>query len=114
MLQDALPTDGVDTGICPIPSATLHDYFTAVSTPERAFNAMGPVGAPFRSALARLPAATSNMELLAEAPSPDDIENQLQRARGSSSPGLDGVGYDICKIIATQLLPALHAAFACC
>ena len=75
MLQDALPTDGVDTGICPIPSATLHDYFTAVSTPERAFNAMAPVGAPFRSALARLPAATSNMELLTEAPSPDNIED---------------------------------------
>ena len=104
----------MDTGICLIPSATLHDYFTTVSTPERAFNAMASVGAPFRSALARLSAATSDMELLTDAPSPDDIEDQLQRARGSSSPGLDGVGYDIFKIIATQLLPALHAAFACC
>ncbi|POM74590.1 LINE-1 Retrotransposon-like element, partial [Phytophthora palmivora] len=54
------------------------------------------------------------MELLRDAPSPDDIEDQLQRVRGSSSPGLDGVGYDVFKTFATQLLPVLHEAFKCC
>ncbi|RMX62684.1 hypothetical protein DD238_007976 [Peronospora effusa] len=115
--KDALPpgsTDGEDTGFCPISGANLHTFFTAVNTPARAFDVMAPVGAPFCSALARLPAATSDMELLKDAPTTDDIEGQLQRARGISSPGLDGVGYDIYKMFSAQLLPALHAAFTCC
>ena len=106
--------DDADPGICPVPGAQLHDFFTAVNTPVRAFDAMAPVGEPFRSALAHLPPATTNMELLQDAPAPDEIEEQLHRVRGSSSPGLDGVGYDIYKRFEAQLLPALHAAFACC
>ncbi|KAG2944425.1 hypothetical protein PC118_g25826 [Phytophthora cactorum] len=75
---------------------------------------MAPVGAKFRAALARLPAATEATELLTDAPTPDEIEDQLQRANGASSPGLDGVGYDTYKLFNTQLLPVLHAAFQCC
>ncbi|POM79948.1 Reverse transcriptase, partial [Phytophthora palmivora] len=99
---------------CPIPGNQLHEFFTAVNTPVRTFDTMAAVGAPFHSALAHLPAATKRTELLTDAPTTDDIEDQLQRVRGNSSPGLDGVGYDIYKTFAAQLLPALHEAFACC
>ncbi|KAE9274410.1 hypothetical protein PF008_g29601 [Phytophthora fragariae] len=64
--------------------------------------------------MASLPAATRFRGLLTEAPTPDDIEAQLQHARGASSPGLDGVGYDVYKRFAIQLLPALTAAFQRC
>jgi hypothetical protein len=108
------PTDSTDDGTCPIPGERLHEFFTTVNTPSGSFEPMAPVGAPFRSALARLPAATAQMELLSDAPTTDDIEDQLQRARGRSSPGLDGVGYDIYKAFASQLLSTLHAVFTCC
>ncbi|CAI5725966.1 unnamed protein product [Peronospora destructor] len=97
---------------------TPQDAFPLDPTDERAFDAIEPVGALFRSALARLPAATRDMELLKDALTTEDIEGQVQRGRGSSSssssPGIDGVGYDIYKMFAAQLLPALHAAFAYC
>ncbi|OWY94090.1 reverse transcriptase, partial [Phytophthora megakarya] len=104
----------VDASTCPIPGEELHRFFTAVNTPSGVFEPMAPVGAHFRSALARLPAARHNKELLTDHPTPDEIEDQLQRVRGSFSPGLDGVGYDIYNVFATQLLPALHATFKCC
>ncbi|KAG2870307.1 hypothetical protein PC114_g27437 [Phytophthora cactorum] len=103
-----------DEGTCPITSEHLHRHFTEVNTPKSRFDAMAPVGAKFRAALARLPAATEATELLTDAPTPDEIEDQLQRANGASSPGLDGVGYDTYKLFNTQLLPVLHAAFQCC
>jgi hypothetical protein len=64
--------------------------------------------------MSRLPAATRFMDLLKEAPTTDDIEVQLQHASSTSSPGLDGVGYDVYKRFVTQLLPVLKAAFKCC
>ena len=106
--------EGPIEGTCPIKGEKLHEFFTTVNSPVSSFNVMAPAGARFRSALASLPAATKDMELLQEAPSVDEIEKQVQRVRTSSSPGLDGVGYDIYKMFAAQLLPALHAAFACC
>uniref|UniRef100_A0AAV1VP88 Reverse transcriptase n=1 Tax=Peronospora matthiolae TaxID=2874970 RepID=A0AAV1VP88_9STRA len=104
----------LDEGTCPIPGVRLHQFFTAVNTPVGAFDPMAPVGAPFRTAMDRLPPATVDMALLTDAPSSHEIEDQVQRARGSSSPGLDGVGYDIFKLFTAQLLPALYAAFARC
>ncbi|GMF66291.1 unnamed protein product [Phytophthora lilii] len=105
---------GEDDGTCPIPSARLHQHFTEVNTPRANFEPMAPLGAAFRAALARLPAATEASTLLTEAPTVDEIEDQLQRAKGTTSPGLDGVVYDVYKKVTVQLLPALHAAFTCC
>uniref|UniRef100_A0AAV1T4T1 Reverse transcriptase domain-containing protein n=1 Tax=Peronospora matthiolae TaxID=2874970 RepID=A0AAV1T4T1_9STRA len=112
----APPPDCVDVeeGTCPIPGESLHRFFTEVNTPVGAFDPMAPVGASFRAAMDRLPPATVDMALLTDGPSSHEIEDQVQRARGSSSPGLDGVGYDIFKLFTAQLLPALHAAFARC
>jgi hypothetical protein len=103
-----------DDGTCPISCERLHQHFTAVNAPSSSFAPMAPVGAQFRAALVRLPAATAGTELLTEAPTVDDIETQLQHVRGSSSPGLDGVGYDVYKAFISQLLPVLYAAFVCC
>uniref|UniRef100_H3H5C4 Reverse transcriptase domain-containing protein n=1 Tax=Phytophthora ramorum TaxID=164328 RepID=H3H5C4_PHYRM len=103
-----------DNGTCPIPSEVLWRHFDSVNTPQRDFDPEAPEGAAFRSAMARLPAATRFMELLKEAPSTDGIEVQLQHASSTSSPGLDGVGYDVYKRFASQLLPVLKAAFKCC
>uniref|UniRef100_A0AAV1VNW4 Reverse transcriptase n=1 Tax=Peronospora matthiolae TaxID=2874970 RepID=A0AAV1VNW4_9STRA len=112
----APPPDCVDVeeGTCPIPGESLHRFFTEVNSPVGAFDPMAPVGASFRAAMDRLPPATVDMALLTDGPSSHEIEDQVQRARGSSSPGLDGVGYDIFKLFTAQLLPALHAAFARC
>ncbi|CAI5734366.1 unnamed protein product [Peronospora destructor] len=111
VLPSEAPDDG---GTCPIPGARLHELFTAVSGTVHAFEPLAPVGAPFRAALSRLSVASSDMGLLQDAPCADEIEYQVQRARGSSSPGLDGVGCDIYKMFLPHLLTALHAAFACC
>lgn len=108
------PTEAPDESVCPIPGAQLWEFFTGVNTPGAPFDPMAPEGAPFREALARLPAATADTELLTDPPTADDIEDQLQRVRPASSPGQDGVGYDVYKTYATELLPALHAAFASC
>uniref|UniRef100_A0AAV1TYS3 Uncharacterized protein n=1 Tax=Peronospora matthiolae TaxID=2874970 RepID=A0AAV1TYS3_9STRA len=53
---------------------------------------MTPFGASLHTAMDRLTPATVDMALLTDAPSSHEIEDQVQRARGSSSPGLDGVG----------------------
>ncbi|KAK1928268.1 Ribonuclease HI [Phytophthora citrophthora] len=91
------PSEPANAGTCPIPAERLHEFFTAVNTPTHTFEAMAGTGERFRQALERLPAARERMELLREAPTVDDIEDQLLRVRGNSSPGLDGVGYDVYK-----------------
>ncbi|CAI5734333.1 unnamed protein product [Peronospora destructor] len=83
-----------DDGICPISSDQLWRYFDGVNTPCRGVDANAPVGTAF---MAQLPAASRLPDLLIAAPTADDIEDQLQDARGASSPGLDGVGYDVYK-----------------
>ncbi|KAG3076826.1 hypothetical protein PI124_g20199 [Phytophthora idaei] len=57
-----------DSSMCPITSEHLHRHFTEVNAPKSRFDAMAPVGAKFRAALARLPAATEATELLTDAP----------------------------------------------
>ncbi|KAE9340516.1 hypothetical protein PF008_g11062 [Phytophthora fragariae] len=103
-----------DAGTCPIPGAQLWRHFDQVNTPAKAFDPEAPDGEAFRAAMASLPAVTRFRGLLTEAPTADDIDTQLQHARGASSPGLDGVGYDVYKRFAIQLLPALTAAFQRC
>ncbi|KAE9351052.1 hypothetical protein PR003_g5055, partial [Phytophthora rubi] len=106
--------DSADDGTCPILGEDLWRFFDGVNSPRQEFTPDAPVGAAFRSALARLPAATRCKQLLMEAPTVDEVEDQLQHVRGASSPGLDGVGYDVYQHFAAQLLPALTAAFKAC
>ncbi|KAE8881490.1 hypothetical protein PF003_g34466 [Phytophthora fragariae] len=111
----ATPTAGsADDGTCPILGEDLWRFFDGVNTPRQEFVPDAPVGAAFRSALARLPTATRCKQLLTEAPTADEVEDQLQHVRGASSPGLDGVGYDVYQHFAAQLLPVLTAAFKAC
>ncbi|POM65164.1 LOW QUALITY PROTEIN: Reverse transcriptase, partial [Phytophthora palmivora] len=85
----------VDDSTCPIPGVELWRFFDGVNTPQQEFAPDAATGATFRSAMAHLPTASRFRELLTEAPTLDDIETQLQHVRGASSPGLDGVGYDV-------------------
>ena len=103
-----------DDGVCPVPGDQLWQYFTMVNTPTGDFDADAPGGAIFRDALARLPATRLFSELLTAAPSTEDVEAQLQHVRGTSSPGMDGVGYDVYQRFTAQLLPVLVACFKRC
>ncbi|KAE9051033.1 hypothetical protein PF010_g33152, partial [Phytophthora fragariae] len=83
----ATPTAGsADDGTCPILGEDLWRFFDGVNTPRQEFAPDAPVGAAFRSALARLPTATRCKQLLTEAPTADEVKNQLQHVWGASSP----------------------------
>ncbi|KAJ0394296.1 hypothetical protein P43SY_007760 [Pythium insidiosum] len=58
--------------------------------------------------------ANRALDLKRPVPTADDIEDQLRHVSSSSSPGHDGVGYDVYKRFAAQLTPLLHAAFVAC
>uniref|UniRef100_H3GYC6 Reverse transcriptase domain-containing protein n=1 Tax=Phytophthora ramorum TaxID=164328 RepID=H3GYC6_PHYRM len=93
-----------DDSTCPILGEELWRFFDSVNTLRQEFAPDAPVGAAFRSALARLPAA----------PSAGEVEDQLQHVRDASSRGLNDVGYDVYQHFAAQLLPALTVAFKAC
>ena len=44
----------------------------------------------------------------------DEVEDPLSRTTKTSSPGHDGIGYDIYRRFVGQLVPLLHAAFRFC
>uniref|UniRef100_A0AAV1VNU8 Reverse transcriptase n=1 Tax=Peronospora matthiolae TaxID=2874970 RepID=A0AAV1VNU8_9STRA len=71
---------------CPIGREELHRHFVGTSTAPAPFNYDAAVG----------------------------LEDQLRRAAKASSPGHDGVGYDVYRRFALQLVPLLHAAYQFC
>ena len=44
----------------------------------------------------------------------DEVEDQMLRVAKPSSPGHDGVDYDVYNQFASQLVPLLHAAYRFC
>jgi len=107
-------TSPSESAACPIDGAALHAHFTATNTPRTRFDFEDPAGQIFREALDALPRADAEADAFDEELTLDEIEDQLQRVTAGSSPGLDGLGYDILKKFAQPLLPLLHAAFARC
>lgn len=104
-----------DDDVCLASSADVTEYFAAVSSPPRMpFNFDHARDRKFREAINALPQATLALDAFAAAPSFDEIEDQLGLVRATSASGHDGVGYDLLKRFAQQLLPLLHAAYACC
>lgn len=99
---------------CPIDRATLHAYFTGTNTQRTRFDFDDPAGAPFRDALDALPVTDQEQDAFDEELTLDEVEDQLQHVAAASSPGLDGLGYDILKRFAQPLLPLLHAAYVSC
>jgi ribonuclease HI len=117
ILRAAKP-DGTEpqasAGTCPIDRATLHAHFAGVNTPRERFDFDDALGADFRAALDVLPPPDQAADAFADELSLGEVEDQLDRVVASSSPGLDGVGYDVFKRFRLQLLPLLHAAYQCC
>ena len=100
---------------CPISSAELHEYFAGACTPRTAFDYDAATGAVFRGAIqASAPPDPVEQDALRQPPTLDEVEDQLKRARPGTSPGHDGLGYDVIKRFGSQLAPVLTAAFALC
>ncbi|OWZ01203.1 reverse transcriptase, partial [Phytophthora megakarya] len=99
---------------CPINRDELHRHFTGTNTAPAPFDYEAPRGHEFRTALASFQPATSETDAFEEDLTLDEIEDQLTRAAKTSSPGHDGIGYDVYRRFAMQLIPLLHAAFRFC
>jgi ribonuclease HI len=102
---------------CPIGREELHRHFTGTNAPRSAFDFDAVRGQEFRAALANfLPAAgtTAETDAFDAELMVDEVEDQLNRTTATSSPGHDGVGYDIYRRFAAQLVPLLHAVFQFC
>lgn len=109
--EAAAATDAPTTP--PFAAAELHEHFTRQCTPATAFNYDGVVGAQFRNSITPR-SEEQEADALADAPTVGEVEDQLKRTNGSTSPGHDGIGYDVLKRFGTQLAPLLAAAFASC
>ncbi|KAF1331622.1 reverse transcriptase, partial [Globisporangium splendens] len=119
MHQLLLPVNVDGTGAlapntCPIPRDEIQRYFQGISAPTRHFDYNDATGAVFRQLLEALPIATKAPDAFSEDITEDEVEDQFQRADAASSPGIDGIGYDVFKKFRFELLPALHAAFSFC
>ncbi|KAG3048504.1 hypothetical protein PC122_g23817 [Phytophthora cactorum] len=99
---------------CPIDAATLHAHFTGTNAPRTDFDYDAASGQEFRAALDSLQPATIATDAFEEELTLDEVEDQLTRAAKTSSPGHDGIGYDVYSRFATQLVPLLHAAYQFC
>uniref|UniRef100_A0AAV1V710 Reverse transcriptase domain-containing protein n=1 Tax=Peronospora matthiolae TaxID=2874970 RepID=A0AAV1V710_9STRA len=65
----------------------------------------------FRDVLNGFPRTHLGDDCFSEAFSMDEVEDELLRVTKTSSPGHDGVGYDVYNQFAPQLIPLLHAAY---
>jgi hypothetical protein len=106
-------TQSQQTGTCPITTNTLQEHFQEQCQPTHDFDYAAHAGSPFRSAL-KPPSGHPNSEGLQSAPTLDEIEDQLKNVKANTSPGHDGIGYDVWKRFATQVSPLLTTMFGFC
>ncbi|CAH0489596.1 unnamed protein product [Peronospora farinosa] len=99
---------------CPIGREELHRYFTGTSTAPATFDYTSASGQEFRAALDSFQPADVAPDAFTGELQFDEVEDQLSRATKTSSPGHDGIGYDVYRRFAEQLVPLLHAAFQFC
>ncbi|CAI5735560.1 unnamed protein product [Peronospora destructor] len=99
---------------CPISRQDLHQHFVGVNTPPTRFNFDAECGQEFRATLTSFSRDTVGGDCFDVDITLDEVEDQLLRATKTSSPGHDGVGYDVFSRFALQLVPLLHAAFQFC
>ncbi|KAE8981362.1 hypothetical protein PR001_g24022, partial [Phytophthora rubi] len=102
------------TDECPIDRDTLFKHFSEACSQRTPFDYNGEHGEEFRAVLEKLPVATKALSALTAEPTLDEIEDQLGLVKPASSPGHDGVGYDVYRRFQVQLLPLLLAAFKLC
>ena len=99
---------------CPIGREELHRYFTGTNTAPAPFDYLSAPGQEFRAALDSLQPADVAQDAFSSELLVDEVEDQLSRAAKTSSPGHDGIGYDVYRRFAAQLVPLLHSAFQFC
>ena len=99
---------------CPIGREELHRHFVGTSTAPAPFNYDAAVGREFRAVLNDFSMDTLGGDCFDGEILIDEVEDQLLRAAKASSPGHDGVGYDVYRRFAPQLVPLLHAAYQFC
>uniref|UniRef100_A0AAV1V4B8 Reverse transcriptase n=1 Tax=Peronospora matthiolae TaxID=2874970 RepID=A0AAV1V4B8_9STRA len=99
---------------CPIGREELHQHFVGTSSAPTAFDYDADCGQEFRDVLNGFPRTLLGDDCFSEAFSMDEVEDQLLRVTKTSSPGHDGVGYDVYNQFAPQLVPLLHAAYRFC
>ncbi|UIZ24629.1 hypothetical protein KXD40_006565 [Peronospora effusa] len=99
---------------CPIGRDELHRYFTGTSTAPATFDYTSASGQEFRAALDSFQPADVAPDAFTGELQVDEVEDKLSRATKTSSPGHDGIGYDVYRRFAEQLVPLLHAAFQFC
>ncbi|OWY99629.1 reverse transcriptase [Phytophthora megakarya] len=78
---------------CPISASDLHDHFTGTNTPRINFLPDEACGERFRRAMAGIGQPPSQRDALTDDLTEDEVEDQLARTTGTSSPGRDGVGF---------------------
>ncbi|OWZ00696.1 reverse transcriptase, partial [Phytophthora megakarya] len=100
--------------VCPIGRDELHRHFTGINSAPAPFHYDAPQGHEFRAALDNLPTPTEETDAFTDELTLDEVEDQLSHVAKTSSPGHDGVGYDIYRRFAPQLTPLLHAAYQFC
>ncbi|GAB9477398.1 reverse transcriptase, partial [Globisporangium polare] len=119
-MQQILPSAGAASDNtsaatrCPIPRDELQRYFEGTNTPRRTFDFDDPTGVVFRQLLESLPPAINATDAFSSDITEDEVEDQLQRANSRSSPGIDGIAYDVLKRFRSEITPALHAAYSFC
>ena len=108
-------TAGIDhPDTCPISRHDLHQHFVGINTPPARFNFDADCGQEFRATLTNFSRDTVGGDCFDVDITLDEVEDQLLRATKTSSPGHDGVGYDVFSRFAPQLVPLLHAAYQFC
>uniref|UniRef100_A0AAV1VNV4 Reverse transcriptase n=1 Tax=Peronospora matthiolae TaxID=2874970 RepID=A0AAV1VNV4_9STRA len=108
-------TAGVEhPNTCPIDREELYRHFVGTSTAPAPFNYDAAEGHEFRAVLNGFSMDTLGGDCFDGDISMDEVEDQLLRAAKASSPGHDGVGYDVFRRFAPQLVPLLHAAYQFC
>ncbi|CAI5709522.1 unnamed protein product [Peronospora farinosa] len=99
---------------CPIGREELHRHFTGTSTAPAVIDYTSASGQEFRAALDSFQPADVAPDAFTGELQVDEVEDQLSRATKISSPGHDGIGYDVYRRFAEQLVLLLHAAFQFC
>ncbi|OWY95612.1 reverse transcriptase [Phytophthora megakarya] len=100
--------------VCPIGRDELHRHFTGTNSAPAPFHYDAPQGHEFWAALDTLPGPTEDADAFTDELTQDEVEDQLSHVAKTSSPRHDGVGYDIYRRFAPQLIPLLHAAYRFC
>jgi ribonuclease HI len=100
---------------CPVGGDELSAHYTGRTVERTPFDYDADSGEQFRRAIADSTRAPSVDDVLLIDPiTVDEVEDQLKHAKGNTSPGHDGIGYDVYKRFTLQLARLLEVTFNFC